>query len=171
MNAEPVLPSAGGNDKRIKLLIMDVDGTLTDGKLYISERGEVCKAFNAKDGYGIRELLPMRGVTPAIITGRTSGILERRCEELGIANLFQGVKNKVDAMRKLLSSLALRPDRVAYIGDDDNDLDVMRATSLAGCPADASARVREAADFIAARNGGEGAVREFIEWMVENHYI
>jgi 3-deoxy-D-manno-octulosonate 8-phosphate phosphatase (KDO 8-P phosphatase) len=157
--------------KTIKLLIMDVDGTLTDGKLYFSEHGETIKAFHAKDGYGIGKLLPTRQVVPAIITGRTSRILERRCEELRIEHLFQGVSDKATVMRELLLRLSLQADRVAYIGDDDNDLGAMRASALVACPADASERVKREADFVAARRGGEGAVREFIEWMIDNGYM
>jgi 3-deoxy-D-manno-octulosonate 8-phosphate phosphatase (KDO 8-P phosphatase) len=171
MKATDSSPNGTNGREKIKLLIMDVDGTLTDGKLYFSEHGEAAKAFHAKDGYGICALLPARRVIPAIITGRTSRILERRCEELRIVHLFQGISDKANAARELLTRLSLRPERAAYIGDDDNDLGAMRICALTACPADASERVKEEADFVAARKGGEGAVREFIEWMIKNGHI
>jgi 3-deoxy-D-manno-octulosonate 8-phosphate phosphatase (KDO 8-P phosphatase) len=157
--------------EKIKLLVMDVDGTLTDGKLYFSAQGEELKAFHAKDGYGIGKLLPARGLVPAIITGRTSRILERRCAELKIEHLFQGISDKATAMRELLTRLSLQPEQAAYIGDDDNDLGAMRICALRACPADASERIKAGADFVAARRGGEGAVREFIEWLIDNARI
>ena len=87
---------------KIKLLVMDVDGTLTDGKIYMGAEGEMMKAFDVKDGYGIAHILPRLGITPVIITGRRSGIVERRCAELGITELYQGVRDKLEKLRELL---------------------------------------------------------------------
>ena len=148
---------------------MDVDGTLTDGKIYMGENGEVCKAFHVKDGYGIRMMLMPAGIRPVIITGRSSRILENRCRELGITELHQNIADKVACLNSLLGDA---PDysQVAYIGDDLNDLPCMELIrehgGLVGCPADAADPVKRCADHVCARNGGDGAVREFIEWIV-----
>lgn len=151
----------------IKYLVMDVDGTLTDGKIYMGNDGEVMKAFNIKDGCGIHDILIPAGITPVIITGRSSKILENRCKELGITNLHQGIRNKVEKLLTITTDLST----VAYIGDDINDLSCMEpikeAGGLVGCPADAVQKVKNIADFISTRNGGNGAVREFIEWLLK----
>ncbi len=150
---------------KIKYLVMDVDGTLTDGKIYMGESGEICKAFNIKDGYGIHDILIPEGIIPIIITGRESVIVTNRCKELGIKEIHQKVKNKVVKLLEIISDLSL----VAYIGDDLNDLSCMETVKAAGgvigCPADAIEKVKKIADFIAPHMAGEGAVRDFIEWV------
>lgn len=147
---------------------MDVDGTLTDGKIYMGNDGEMMKAFDIKDGCGIHDILIPAGITPVIITGRSSKILENRCKELGITNLHQGIRNKIEKLLTITTDLST----VAYIGDDINDLSCMEpikeAGGLVGCPADAVQKVVDLADFVSKRNGGNGAVREFIEWIVSN---
>lgn len=167
--------------KNSKLLLMDVDGTLTDGKIYMGEGGEVCKAFNIKDGCGIHDILIPAGIIPIIITGRKSVIVEKRCKEIGIEEVYQGVKDKRRKLDTLLHKLnanvtdaALSPynyGNIAYIGDDINDLCCMEpikeAGGFIGCPADAADKVKAIADFISTQNGGDGAVREFIEWILE----
>lgn len=151
----------------IKYLVMDVDGTLTDGKIYMGDDGEVMKAFDIKDGCGIHDILIPAGIIPVIITGRSSKILENRCKELGITNLHQGIRNKIEKLLTITTDLST----VAYIGDDINDLSCMEsikeAGGLVGCPADAVQKVINLADFVSKRNGGNGAVREFIEWIVD----
>ncbi len=157
--------------KQIMYLIMDVDGTLTDGKIYMADNGELFKAFDIKDGCGIRMILMPAGIRPVIITGRSSKILENRCRELGITELFQGISDKVECLNKLLGN---KPDysKVAYIGDDINDLPCMELIKanggIIGCPADAVEGVKEQADFVSSKNGGNGAVREFIEWICKD---
>lgn len=150
----------------IKYLVMDVDGTLTDGKIYMSNSGELMKAFNIKDGCGIHDILIPAGIIPVIITGRSSDIVLNRCKELGINDVFQGVGNKIENLRKVTTDLS----NVAYIGDDINDLSCMEpvksAGGLIGCPADAVEKVKSIADYIAPHNGGDGAVRDFIEWII-----
>ena len=154
--------------KRPKYIVMDVDGTLTDGKIYMGNDGEMMKAFDIKDGCGIHDILIPAGITPVIITGRSSKILENRCKELGITNLHQGIRNKIEKLLTITTDLST----VAYIGDDINDLSCMEpikeAGGLVGCPADAVQKVVDLADFVSKRNGGNGAVREFIEWIVSN---
>lgn len=153
-----------------KLLVMDVDGTLTDGKIYMGPDGESVKAFNVKDGLAILHFLPSAGVIPAIITGRTSKILENRCQELKIQHLYQGVSDKTQMLEKLLLEMELNWNQTAYIGDDLNDLEAMMAIhnggGIVGCPYDAAKEVRAIADYITSVTGGNGAVREFIEWLI-----
>ena len=154
----------------IKILVMDVDGTLTDGKIYMGDNGEVCKAFNIKDGYGIHDILIPAGIIPVIITGRRSKIVENRCAELGITEIHQGVKDKVEKLMEVISRIGVELKETAYIGDDLNDMTCMRtvkeAGGIVGCPADAAKEVREYSDFVAMARGGDGAVREYIEHIV-----
>lgn len=156
--------------KRIKYLVMDVDGTLTDGKIYMGNHGEVFKAFNIKDGCGIHDIAIPHGIIPIIITGRESDIVLNRCKELGITNVYQGVTNKIDKLKEIVSDLST----VAYIGDDINDLrcmeEVIKAQGVVACPADAVQDVKNIAHFISNKNGGDGSVRDFIEWIMENPY-
>lgn len=163
--------------KDIKFLVMDVDGTLTDGKIYMGEKGELFKAFDIKDGCGIKDILPQYGILPIVITARKSKIIENRCMELGIKELYQEVRNKKDVLYAVIKDYSQQEgicyslENVAYIGDDLFDLlcmeSVKAAKGLVGCPSDAAKEVIDIADFISAKNGGSGAVREFIEWMIE----
>ena len=151
----------------IKYLVMDVDGTLTDGKIYMGAHGEMMKAFNIKDGCGIHDIAIPGGIIPVIITGRTSEIVKKRCGELGIQQVYQGIKNKIEQLNSIADDLS----QVAYIGDDINDLSCMipvkEAGGVVGCPADAVERVKEISDFVALHNGGDGAVRDFVEWIIK----
>ena len=153
----------------IKLLAMDVDGTLTDGMVYMGPDGEAMKAFSIKDGYAIARLLPETGVVPAIITGRESGIVSRRCSELGINELHQGVQDKVETLLAILSGRGIRLQEVAYVGDDLNDLScidcVRNAGGFTACPADAAEDVRSAVNYVSTMLGGKGFVREIIEMI------
>ncbi len=149
----------------IRLLIMDVDGTLTDGKIYMGASGEAVKAFHAKDGYGIVHLLPKLGITPVIITGRKSEILLRRCEELGITHVYQGVEEKTEMLKRVAEALGTDLVHTAYIGDDLNDFEAMKLCGMKACPSDAAAGIREISDFICTMPGGMGAVREFIDYL------
>lgn len=155
-----------------KLMVIDVDGTLTDGKIYMGPDGEVLKAFNIKDGCGIHDILIPAGITPIIITGRSSRILERRCNELGITEIYQGVNDKPQKLAEVVNRAGCGYSNVAYIGDDINDIACMRlvkdAGGAVGCPADAVKAVKDIAGFISLRKGGDGAVREFIEWLTCN---
>lgn len=152
--------------KKIKFLIMDVDGTLTDGKIYMGPNGEVAKAFNIKDGCGIHDILIPSGIVPVIITGRQSEIVVNRCKELGIEQIYQGIKDKAEQLRMLSSNFST----MAYIGDDINDLSCMNliknAGGIIGCPKDAVQEVIDIADYVTTFTGGNGAVREFIEWIL-----
>lgn len=162
---------------RIKFLVMDVDGTLTDGKIYMGSDGELFKAFDIKDGCGIKVLLPQYDIVPVIITARESKILENRCKELGITNLHQGVQKKFEKLQAIVADYNARHNTgytlkdCAYVGDDIIDIPCMlpikEAGGLVACPKDAVKKVLELADYISQYKGGEGAVRDFIEWLIE----
>ena len=148
---------------KIKMLVMDVDGTLTDGCIYISPTGEAFKAFNVKDGYAIVNILPAVGAVPVIITGRKSDIVSLRCKELGITHCYQGVSDKLSVLKELALEIGVVSEEIAYIGDDINDLDCIRFCGLTACPFDASDEVKSVVDYVCNNPGGKGAVREFIE--------
>jgi len=149
----------------IKLLVMDVDGTLTDGMLYIGENGEIMKAFNVKDGYAVAKILPMMGIHPVIISGRISSIVERRASELGIVDLIQGCDNKSLALNELITRLNFSFTEVGYIGDDLNDLDAMRLCAFRACPMNAVKEIKEICHFISQKDGGQGAIRDVIDFL------
>lgn len=150
---------------KVKMLVMDVDGTLTDGRIYIGPQGEEMKAFDVKDGYGIVRLAK-EGVIPVIITGRESEIVRARAKELGITELYQGVSDKLSELKKVAAKYQVRPEEIAYIGDDYNDLDCIRFCGVTACPNDALDEVKKCAEYVCARDGGRGAVREFIAFFV-----
>lgn len=156
---------------RIKVFVMDVDGTMTDGKIYMGPSGEAFKVFDIKDGYGIHEILSKRHVKTAIITGRASDIVEKRAKELEIDYVLQGVKDKNSAMLNLAKELQCELSEAAYIGDDTMDIPAMRLCAVKGCPADAVSEVKEICDYVSTRSGGNGAVRDFIEWLVKEGLI
>lgn len=151
--------------QKIKLLALDVDGVLTDGTIYISPAGEVFKGFNAKDGMGISCAL-RNNLQIAVITGRQSPIVERRCEELGIKLFMQGVKDKRLALQKMAQELGLTREEIAYMGDDLNDIPAFKASGLNFVPADSSIEVLAVADIITKAKGGRGAVREAITMIL-----
>lgn len=153
-------------NKTIKVLIMDVDGTLTDGKIYMGPSGECFKSFDIKDGYGIHEILPQYGIKAAIITGRESTIVLHRAEELGISYVIQNAKDKVEALMKLADMTKCTFQEMAYIGDDMIDLKPMELCGLKGAPADAVPAIKKISDYVTEKKAGSGAVREFIEWIV-----
>lgn len=152
----------------IKLLVMDVDGTLTDGSIFMGNHGEIMKRFNCKDGYGIGHILPELGIIPVIITGRQSEILVKRCEELKVEYLVQNCEDKIGALLKILDKLGIQLNEAAYIGDDLNDYEVMKQVGVRGCPADAVKEIKDICEFVCKADGGRGAVREFIEWIRDN---
>lgn len=151
----------------IKMLVMDVDGTLTDGVIYMSGQGEIMKAFDIKDGYAIKHILPSLGITPVIITGRKSDIVERRAAELDIFELHQGVSDKVSVLKKVAENHFVQADEIAYIGDDLNDLPAIEFCGFTACPQDAVEVVQLKVNHVCSKNGGRGAVREFVDFIVE----
>lgn len=151
--------------RKLRLLALDVDGVLTDGRIQYSSAGEELKSFNIKDGLGIK-LLQRDGVEVAIITGRNSPMVQRRADELGIAEIVQGREDKLSALRELCDARGIAPGDCAYMGDDLPDLSAVRAAGLGLAPGDAVAALREAADYTCAAAGGAGAVREACEYIL-----
>lgn len=151
---------------KIKLLILDVDGVLTDGRIFLNHKGEEIKAFNVKDGLGLK-MLREGGIDVAIITGRRSGAVEHRGRELGITDVFQGVGKKREICRKLIRKKMLVTEEVCCIGDDLPDLPMFDEVGLAVAVADAVQEVRDRADLITTKKGGDGAVRELCEWILK----
>lgn len=150
----------------VKMLVMDVDGTLTDGRIYIGTNGEVMKAFDVKDGYAIAHLRE-KGIEPVIITGRSSAIVQERAKELGITELYQGVNDKLQQLKCVAQKLNCKSDEIAYIGDDVNDLECIEYCGVTGCPNDAVNIIEGKVKYVCQNNGGRGAVREFIGWMLD----
>lgn len=149
----------------IKLLVMDVDGTLTDGRIYVGAQGEIMKAFDVRDGYAIAHILPEHGIVPVIITGRSSEIVSNRAKELGITELHQGVSDKLKMLQEIAAKYDVSAEEIAYIGDDLNDLPCIRYCGVTACPADAVSQVLEQVDYVCKHDGGRGAVREYVEWL------
>lgn len=159
----------------IKFLVMDVDGTLTDGKIYMGVDGECMKAFDIKDGYALHTLLKENGIIPVIITARKSPMVEHRCKELGVTEIHQGVMKKLDCLKDIIEKYSSADQHydlsnVAYIGDDLLDLQCMKpiteAGGIAGCPSNAVKEVIASCGFVAPNKGGEGAVRDFAEYLI-----
>ena len=151
---------------RVQLLLMDCDGVLTDGRIWILEDGEDQKGFNTKDGLGLN-LLHRAGLRSGIISGRQSSALERRAEALGISFVRQGCENKVAAFEEILTKAEVDASNVAFIGDDLKDIPLMRRSGLAVAVNDAIEETLRCAHFVTTKNGGEGAVRETIELILK----
>jgi 3-deoxy-D-manno-octulosonate 8-phosphate phosphatase (KDO 8-P phosphatase) len=150
---------------KIKMLVMDVDGTLTDGKIYVGDNGEVFKAFNVKDGYRLINI-EKYNIIPVIITGKKSEILAKRAAELRIEEVHQGIEDKLTVLDEVINRYHLTYESVAYIGDDINDIDCMKVCYLKACPADAISEVLGIVDYVCKSTGGNGAVRELIDLII-----
>jgi len=161
-----LLAGARARARQLKLMIFDVDGVMTDGTLYYSERGEELKAFNIRDGLGVKMLL-RHGVEVALITGRRSRALELRAADLGISRLYQGAEDKRGAYAALLAELGLAAEHSGCMGDDLLDLPLITRCGFAATVAAAPAMVRERSHYIARAPGGRGAVREVCEFILE----
>lgn len=149
----------------IKLIVLDVDGSMTNGHITFDENGIESKSFNVKDGLGITTWIKIGGEA-AIITGRSSKIVERRARELGIVHFFQGVKNKKEVLDGLMKTLDFDASQVAVIGDDLNDVGMFQMIQNSFAPADATDAAKRYANVILQSKGGEGAVREMIDMLV-----
>ena len=155
----------------IELLVFDVDGCLTDGGImYGNTLSEEFKIFNVKDGFGIVSWHKL-GRKSAIITGRSSDVVERRAKELGVSYLFQDVKNKKEVLASILEKEGLGFENVAAIGDDLNDLSLLRAVGISFCPADALDSVKEDVHVVLSKKGGHGCVREMIDAVVSRENL
>jgi len=149
----------------IELIVLDVDGTLTNGKIGYTQNGDEVKSFCVKDGLAISSWLKL-GKEVAIITGRKSKIVERRAKELGIKYLYQGIHDKQKVLENLLEELTLTMENVASVGDDLNDFTMLKASKRSFVPFDASLYVKKIATDSLASRGGEGAVREMLELLI-----
>lgn len=152
----------------IKLVILDVDGTLTDGGVYIDSNEVETKKFNIKDGAGII-LAEQAGIEFMILTGRKSYCVEHRAKELKIKYVFQGISDKLSYLKDFLHEHEILPENVAYMGDDVNDLECMQYVGFAACPSDAVYEIRNQVDFISQYEGGHGSVREFCDFIRKKH--
>ncbi len=149
----------------IKLVVFDVDGVLTDGSLFLGDDGQEYKAFHSRDGHGMK-MLQASGVDIAIITGRTSRVVQHRMDNLGIRHIYQGQLDKLPAFEELLQKLDITPDHAAYVGDDVVDLPVMRRAGLAVAVQDAHPLVKEHAHWCTPTGGGRGAARDLCELVM-----
>lgn len=154
--------------RRIKLLLMDCDGVLTDGRLWLTADGDEQKVFHVRDGQGL-VLIQQAGIRTGIISGRTSVATERRARELGISFLRQGVADKIRVFEEVLSEAGVLPDECGYIGDDVGDVGIMNRAGLSIAVADAAAAARQVAHFVTSAAGGQGAVREACELILSAH--
>lgn len=154
----------------IRYLILDVDGTMTDGGVYLDSSGGEMKKFSIKDGAGIL-LARKAGIETVILTGRESLCVTRRASELGIGDVFQNVKDKRSFLTAFLKERGIAPEEAAYIGDDLNDLEAMKCVGTAVCPQDAAKQVKSFCPLVLSSRGGEGAVREFVEMILEKRGI
>ncbi|PPD44923.1 MAG: 3-deoxy-manno-octulosonate-8-phosphatase KdsC [Methylobacter sp.] len=171
MSGNEPLSSIHAKASLIKLLVLDVDGVLTDGKLFFDHQGNEYKSFHAQDGHGIK-LLRQTGVEVAVISGRRSAAVTLRMNSLGISHVYQGHEDKRAAFQELLTSLQLSPEQVAYVGDDLLDLPIMTRAGLAIAVHDAVDTVKQRAHWQTSRCGGQGAVREACDLIMnaQGHY-
>src|SRR6476620_8275983 len=153
--------------KKIKLLLMDVDGVLTDGRLYFTEQGETMKVFHVRDGLGL-EMLHDAGLRSGVITGRNSPIVEPRLKQLGVEYVRQGHKEKVPVVNELAGLAGVELSEVAYIGDDTIDVEVFPLVGLAVAVGDANDSAKDAAHLVTKQTGGRGAVREIIDLILRS---
>lgn len=149
----------------IKMVLFDVDGVMTDGSIYVSEQGEIVKAFNVKDGLAI-ELLRSHGILTGIISGKASGALTFRCEQLGFNKIITGCKNKLPKLEEICKEYQIDFQEIAFCGDDVLDLPIFQHVGLSVAPADAHLLVLEKANWITKSNGGQGMVREFVDKLL-----
>ncbi len=152
--------------KKIKMLVFDVDGVMTDGSITYDENGVEYKTFNAKDGHGIIRM-NKSGFITAIITARNNGTVEHRAKNLNFTELYQGCKFKLPALEELLKKYNLTLENVSYMGDDLPDICILEKVGLACCPNDAVKEVKEICNFVSSKDGGRGAVRELCDYILD----
>lgn len=152
--------------KKIKLLILDVDGVMTDGSIIMDHEGNELKRFHVRDGHGIK-MLGRAGIMTAIISGRKSKVVEIRAKELGITEVFQKIYKKSEVYEQLLSKYDYKDENIAFMGDDVVDQELLKKAGLSASPADAEEVAKKHADLVMTKNGGRGAVREFIDIILK----
>jgi len=151
----------------IKILFLDVDGTLTDGQIYMGIDGEIMKSFHAHDAVGLRKL-PQNGIETIIITGRESKIVCNRAKEMDITEVYQNIVNKEEKVKEILKEKKIKKSEAAYIGDDENDYEAMKYCKYRACPKNATKRIKTIANFISQYDGGFGAVREYCDYILSS---
>lgn len=151
---------------KIRLVLTDVDGVLTDNGVYYGENGEMLKRFSIRDGMGVERLKKHCGIETGIVTGEFSPSVARRAEKLQITNVHLGVKDKAGKLEEIVAKVGLGWDAIAFIGDDVNDLDVLKRVGLSACPGDAMEAVSRIVHYRCREKGGFGAFREFAEWII-----
>lgn len=161
-----VKPSAKGKAEKIRLLLTDVDGVLTDTGVYYSDAGELMKRFSIRDGMGVERLREIANVETGIVTGEKSASVKKRADKLQIEELHLGIKRKIEALEEIMLRTSLGREQIAYIGDDMNDLEIIKSVGLSACPVDSFPAVREIVDFVCSSGGGQGAFREFAEFII-----
>lgn len=152
--------------KEIKMLILDVDGVMTDGSIVMDHEGHESKSFNVRDGHGLK-MLQRYGISVAILTGRKSKVVEYRAKDLGIKDVYQGALNKKEVFEKILKKHNISTDKVVYIGDDIVDIPVLKMVGFSVAVADALDVVKKSVDYVTKNNGGHGAVREVCEMILK----
>lgn len=152
--------------KKIKLVITDVDGVLTDTGIYYSPDGEIIKRFSIRDGMGVERLRDILGIETVIITGENSGTVKSRAAKLKINEYYLGVKNKIEILELIKNKNHISEENIAYIGDDSNDYEIMLKCGLTATPSDGMSFIKEIADYICETKGGYGAFREFVELII-----
>lgn len=162
IDMQPLMEKA----RKLKLLILDVDGVLTDGKLFFDNEGTEYKSFHARDGHGIK-LLRQSGVEVAVISGRSSNSVALRMKNLGIEYVYQGHENKIAAFNEIIELIGIRPEQAAHVGDDLLDLPIMLRVGLAIAVSDANFAVKQRADWCTSLPGGQGAVREVCDFIMQ----
>lgn len=155
--------------QKIKWLFTDIDGVWTDCTILYSSQGEELKAFSYRDGMGAERLRRLTPIQIAIITGENSEIVKRRAEKLNIETVYIGVKDKLGQLEEFMKTHNLSWENMAYIGDDLNDIEVMKRAAISACPADAYADILSISHFVCEKKGGEGAFREFCEYLINRH--
>jgi 3-deoxy-D-manno-octulosonate 8-phosphate phosphatase (KDO 8-P phosphatase) len=153
---------------KIRLMITDVDGVLTDNGVYYSGNGEELKRFSFRDGMGVERLRKVAGIETGIITKEDSLPVAKRSEKLKIKELHMGVTDKAICLKEIMQRIKISSDEIAYIGDDINDEEIMKQVGLSACPADAMSFARKVANYVCTANGGHGAFREFAELIINS---
>jgi 3-deoxy-D-manno-octulosonate 8-phosphate phosphatase (KDO 8-P phosphatase) len=152
--------------RKIKLVLTDNDGVFTDTGVYYSDKGEMLKRFSIRDGMGVERLKKISGIETGIITGELSPSVKKRAEKLGIKKLHLGVKDKTSLLKKILKEDSLKAENIAFIGDDVNDIELIKSAGLSAAPADAMPDIKNIVDYVCDERGGYGAFREFAELII-----
>jgi YrbI family 3-deoxy-D-manno-octulosonate 8-phosphate phosphatase len=155
-----------GKVRKIKLVLTDNDGVLTDTGVYYSAEGEMLKRFSIRDGMGVERLRNILGIETGVITGELSGSIKKRAEKLKITQLFQGIKEKHKLLKEIILYNNIQPENIAYIGDDVNDIEIMKLVGLTATPSDGMLVIRNMVDYVCEQKGGNGAFRDFAELII-----